>query len=66
MQIAGPDTQNSPPHTESEPMGKALRFFFFLPHGIACRILVPQAEIEPACPALEAQSLNHWTAKEVP
>ena len=65
MQIAGPDTQNSPRHTESEPMGKVLKYLL-LPHGIACGILVPQAEIEPACPALEAQSLNYWTAKEVP
>ena len=68
MQIPGPDTQNSPRHTESEPKGKALTylFFFFVPHGITCGILVPQAEIEPARPALEAQSLNDWTAKEVP
>ena len=31
-------------------------------HGI----LVPQQDIEPAHPALEAQSLNHWTTREVP
>ena len=28
-------------------------------------ILVPQPIIEPASPALEAWSLNHWTAREV-
>ena len=28
--------------------------------------LIPQPTIKPAPPALEAQHLNHWTAKEVP
>ena len=28
-------------------------------------ILVPQQQIEPAPPALQAQSLNHWTTREV-
>ena len=32
----------------------------------ACGILVPQPGIEPMPPALEAQSLNHWSAREVP
>ena len=32
----------------------------------ACGILVPQPGIERALPDLEAQSLNHWTAREVP
>ena len=32
----------------------------------ACEILVPQPGIEPTPPALEAQSLNHWTTREVP
>ena len=27
---------------------------------------VPQPEIKPVPPALGAQSLNHWTAREVP
>ena len=31
-----------------------------------CGILVPQQEIEPAHPALEAWSFNHWTTREVP
>ena len=26
----------------------------------------PQQGIEPLSPALEAQSLNHWTTREVP
>ena len=27
---------------------------------------VPQPGVEPESPAVETQSLNHWTAKEVP
>ena len=41
-------------------------FFFFWSHCAACGILVPQPGTEPAPPALEAQILNHWTAREVP
>ena len=33
---------------------------------MACGILVPQPGIEPTPPAVEAQSRNHWTAREVP
>ena len=40
--------------------------FFFWWHSVACRILVPQPGIEPSPPAVEAQSLNYWTAREVP
>ena len=29
-------------------------------------ILVPQQDSEPAHPALEARSHNHWTTREVP
>ena len=36
-------------------------FFFFL-----ILIFVPQPGIGPTLAALEAQSLNHWTAREVP
>ena len=43
-----------------------LFFTLFWPHYAAYGILVPQARIEPMPPALEAQSLNHWTAREVP
>ena len=38
---------------------------FFWLRCIACGILVPWPRIEPMSPALEAQSLNHWTAGEV-
>ena len=37
-------------------------FIFFVAWHI--RILVPQPGIEPAPSAVEAQSLNHWTARE--
>ena len=33
---------------------------------MACGILVPEPGIESVPPAVEAQSLNHWTATEVP
>ena len=33
---------------------------------MACGILVPQPGMEPAPPAVEVQSLNHWTTREVP
>ena len=40
-------------------------FFIFWPCHVACGILVPQPGIKPTLPALEAQSLNHWTARKV-
>ena len=33
---------------------------------MACGILVPRPGIKPAPPALETQSLNHWTARDIP
>ena len=39
-------------------------YLFATPH--ACGILVPRPGIEPMRPALEAWSLNHWPAREVP
>ena len=33
---------------------------------MACRILVPRPGIEPLAPAVVAQRLSHWTAREVP
>ena len=41
-------------------------FLIFWPHHAACGILVPWPGIEPAPPAVEAWSLNYWTAREVP
>ena len=40
-------------------------FKFFLPCHIAFRILTPQPVISSVAPAVEAQSLNHWTKQEV-
>ena len=33
---------------------------------MACGISVPRPGIEPVPPAVEAQSLNHWTTREAP
>ena len=41
-------------------------FFFFWPHYIACRILVPQSETEPRSLAMKIPSPNHWTARKFP
>ena len=38
--------------------------FFWLPHE-ACGILVSWPGIKPVPPALEAQSLNHWTIRDI-
>ena len=39
--------------------------FFYWLHQEACGIRVPWPGTEPVPPALGAQSLNHWTTKEV-
>ena len=41
-------------------------FLIFWSHHAACGILVPRTGIKLAPPAVEMQSLNHWTAREVP
>ena len=43
-----------------------LFFFFFWPHPKVHGILVPQPGIKPMPPAVEVQSLNSWTPREVP
>ena len=43
-----------------------LRLVLFWLNHVACRILLPQPGIEPTTPVFEAQSFNHWTAREVP
>ena len=47
-----------------------MKFYFiiiiFWSHCAAWGILVPQPGIEPVAPAVEAQSPNHWTAREFP
>ena len=49
-------------------VGDAFRWssFIFWPCHAACGILVPWPGMEPAPPALEGQSLKHWTPREVP
>ena len=42
------------------------RSFFGAIFYVACGILVPRSGIKPMSPALGAQSLNHWTTREVP
>ena len=42
-----------------------LSFSYFF-DCVTCGILVPQSRIKPAPPALEAWSVNHWTATEGP
>ena len=37
-------------------------FFFFWPSCVVCRI----RDETHACPIVEAQNVNHWTAREVP
>lgn len=39
---------------------------FFLAHCVACWVLDPWPGIEPVLPALGAQTLNHWTTRELP
>ena len=41
-------------------------FILFLAVPRACGILVPGPRIEPVPSAVEAQSPNHWTSREVP
>ena len=43
-----------------------LLFFLLWPRHVAGRILVPRPGIESVSPAVGAQRLNHWTAREVP
>ena len=43
-----------------------LGFFFFLLRHMVCGILVPRPGIKPTSPAVEEQSPNYWTVREVP
>ena len=43
-----------------------LFYFIFWLCCSACGILVPLPGIKPASSALEVQSLNHWTTREIP
>ena len=39
-------------------------FLFWLP-SLASGILIPWPGVKPVCPAVDMQSLNHWTTREV-
>ena len=41
-------------------------FGFFWPCLAACWSLIPRPGVESVPPAVEARSLNHWTARDVP
>ena len=43
-----------------------LLFFTFWPHCTACGLLTPWPGVEPGLLALEAPSINHWSAREAP
>ena len=43
-----------------------LFIIIFWPRRVACRISDPRPGFEPVPPALGAQSLKHWAAREVP
>ena len=45
---------------------KKIKKKFFWPQHVACRTSVIQLGIELMPLAVEAQNLNHWTAREVP
>ena len=50
-------------------IGKGFIYLFiylFCLHREACGILVPQPGIELVPSVVEAQNLNHWTAREFP
>ena len=48
------------------PCSNFIFILIFWSYHVACGILVPGPGIKPATPALEVQSLNHWTTREVP
>ena len=53
------------PCPPSGPVKCEQNLFFFWPCSAACGILVPWPGIEPVPFALQEQSLNHWTSREV-
>ena len=62
--------ENSPESTDGFFFFKYIQYYYFLilvwPRSLACGISVPQPGNEPARSAVEARSLNHWTATEIP
>ena len=64
LALGMPHVQND--HLDSSFLSFRLFFFFFWAHLMAFGILVPQPGIEPGRPAVETQSPNHCTTREVP
>ena len=50
-------------NTKQEVISHYLIFFFLATHAEHAEL--PQPEIEPKPSVVEAQNLNHWTAREV-
>ena len=46
-------------------LGDPFIYLFIWLHRTACGILIPRPGVQPMPTALEVQSLNHWTAREV-
>ena len=46
-------------------VGIDIRLIYFWLYYVACRTLAPRSGMQPVPLALEAWSLNHWTAREV-
>ena len=67
------EINTSPPETDKEMFTPSpfsvkeaqILFFFFWPHHVACGILAPPRDRTRAR-TVEAWSLNHWAAREVP
>ena len=60
-----PDHVSAPPIHLNVAFTLYLFIYLFFDH-VACGILVPLLGMEPVPPPVEAWSLNHWTAREVP
>ena len=54
------------PSSEHLPGTSTFHIFWGGQHLMACKILVPWPQIEPAPLTLKARSLNHWITREVP
>ena len=53
-----------PPHLWVDLLLKII-FTTVCPHHAACGTFLPQPGTEPAAPAVEVQSLNHWITRDI-
>ena len=65
--IAAPTSWVDVPHIQNMPSFTLFQiiYLFLAAPWVACGMLVPQPRNEPMSSTLEAQSLNHWTTREV-